>query len=77
MSVLVPSIILKVLLQIFLSRHVVAELLKFAISKIRKRSSTRLAYTGLRGGLEYRKIETRLRGEMFESVEGEYAIEKL
>ena len=32
--------------------------------------STRLAYTGLREGLEHLKIETRLRGERFESVKG-------
>ena len=32
--------------------------------------------TGLRGGLEYLKIETRLRGEMFESVKGEYVIKR-
>jgi hypothetical protein len=33
--------------------------------------STRLTYTGLRGGLEHLKIETRLRDERFESVKGE------
>ena len=27
--------------------------------------STRLAYTGLRGGMEHLKIDTRLRGERF------------
>ncbi len=32
--------------------------------------STRLAYTGLRGGLEHPKIETRLIDESFESVMG-------
>ena len=35
---------------------------------------TRLTYTGLRGGLGHLKIETRLRGERFESVMGECAI---
>ena len=39
--------------------------------------STRLAYTGLRGGLEHLKIETRLRGERVESVMGECAIEAI
>jgi hypothetical protein len=33
--------------------------------------STRLGYTGLRGGLEHLKIETRLIDEGFESVTGE------
>ncbi len=33
--------------------------------------STRLAYTGLFGGLQHLKIETRLRDERFESVTGE------
>jgi hypothetical protein len=33
--------------------------------------STRLTYTGLRGGLEHLKIETRLMVEMFGSVMGE------
>jgi hypothetical protein len=33
-------------------------------------ASTRLPYTGLRGGLEHQKIETRVRGERFESVKG-------
>jgi hypothetical protein len=36
--------------------------------------STRLAYTGLRGGLEYLKTETRLRGERLEVVKGESVI---
>jgi hypothetical protein len=40
--------------------------------------STRLTYmfqyTGLSGGLEHLKIETRLRGQRFESVKGEYVI---
>jgi hypothetical protein len=36
--------------------------------------STRLAYTGLRGGLEHPKIETRSRDERFESVKGECVI---
>jgi len=33
--------------------------------------STRLTYTGLSGGLEHLKIETRLRDERFESVKGD------
>jgi hypothetical protein len=36
--------------------------------------STRLVYTGLCGGLEHLKIETRLIDESFESVKGEYLI---
>jgi hypothetical protein len=36
--------------------------------------SMRLAYTGLRGELEHLKIETRLRGERFESVMDECVI---
>ena len=36
--------------------------------------STRLGYIGLSGGLEHRKIETRLRDERFESVKGECVI---
>ncbi len=36
--------------------------------------STRLAYTGLYGGLEHLKIETRLIDERFESVMGECVI---
>ena len=43
-------------------------------SKPKTEGSTRLGYTGLCGGLEHRKIETRLRGERFESVKGEYVI---
>ncbi len=35
---------------------------------------TRLAYTGLRGGLEHLKIETRLIDERFASVKGECVI---
>ncbi len=35
---------------------------------------TRLAYTGLRGGLEHLKIETRLIDERFASVMGECVI---
>ena len=34
--------------------------------------STRLVYTGLLGGLEHLKIDTRLIDEMFPSVMGEY-----
>ena len=39
--------------------------------KAKAEGSTRLTYTGLSGGLEYLKIETRLRREMFESVKSE------
>jgi hypothetical protein len=39
--------------------------------------STRLPYTGLCGGLEHLKIETRLRGERFASVKGECDLEPL
>ena len=42
--------------------------------KAKTEGSTRLTYTGLRGGLEHLKIETRLRGERFESVKGECVI---
>ncbi len=35
---------------------------------------TRLAYTGLRGGLEHLKIETRLIDERFASVMGKCVI---
>jgi hypothetical protein len=38
--------------------------------------ATRLAYTGLLGGLEHLKIETRLIDEMFASVMGEYVFLK-
>jgi hypothetical protein len=40
------------------------------------KGSTRLAYTGLLGGLEHLKIETRLIDEMFASVMGEYVFLK-
>jgi hypothetical protein len=36
--------------------------------------TTRLGYTGLRGGLEHLKSETRLINEMFTSVMGECVI---
>jgi hypothetical protein len=36
--------------------------------------STRLTYTGLRGGLEHLKIETRLIDERFPSVMGDCVI---
>ena len=39
--------------------------------KPKTQGSTRLTYTGLYGGLEHLKIETRLRGERFEGVKGE------
>jgi hypothetical protein len=42
--------------------------------KAKAEGSTRLAYTGLRGGLEHLKIETRLLDERFASVMGECEI---
>ena len=39
--------------------------------KTKTEGSTRLTYTGLRGGLEHLKIETRLIDERFASVMGE------
>jgi hypothetical protein len=42
--------------------------------KAKAEGSTRLAYTGLRGGLEHLKIETKLIDERFESVMGECVI---
>ncbi len=39
-----------------------------------KVEGTRLTYSGLLGGLEHLKIETRLRGERFESVKGECVV---
>ena len=42
--------------------------------RVKTEGSTRLAYTGLRGGLGHLKIEMRLRGERSENVRGEYAI---
>jgi hypothetical protein len=39
--------------------------------KANAEGSTRLVYTGFRGGLEHLKIETTLTGERFESVKGE------
>ena len=42
--------------------------------KAKAEGSTRLAYTGLRGGLEHLKIETRLIDERFASVMGECVI---
>jgi hypothetical protein len=39
--------------------------------KAKAEGSTRLAYTGLRGGLEHLKIETRLIDERFAIVMGE------
>jgi hypothetical protein len=38
--------------------------------KVKAEGSTCLTYTGLCGGLSHLKIETRLRGESFESVMG-------
>jgi hypothetical protein len=42
--------------------------------EVKVERSTRLIYTGLRGGLEHLKIETRLIDERFESVMSEYVI---
>jgi hypothetical protein len=42
--------------------------------KAKAEGSTRLAYGGLRGGLEHLKIETRLIDERFASVMGECVI---
>ena len=42
--------------------------------KIKTEGSKRLSNTGFHGGRVNLKIETRLRGEMFESVRGEYEI---
>ncbi len=42
--------------------------------KSKPEGSTRLTYTGLRGGLEHLKIETRLIDERFPSVMGECEI---
>ena len=42
--------------------------------KAKAEGSTRLGYTGLRGGLEHLKIETRLLDERFASVMGECEI---
>ena len=45
--------------------------------KAKAERSTLLTCTGLRGGLEHLKIETRLTDERFESVMGECEIQKL
>jgi hypothetical protein len=42
--------------------------------RLRVEGSLRLTYTGLSGGLEHLKIETRLRGGRFESKKGECVI---
>jgi hypothetical protein len=42
--------------------------------RLRVEGSSRLIYTGLSGGLEHLKIETRLRGGRFESKKGECVI---
>ena len=42
--------------------------------KVKGEGSTRLTYTGLIGGLEHLKIETRLITERFPSVMGECVI---
>jgi hypothetical protein len=39
--------------------------------RVTDEGSTRLVYSGLNGGLEHLKIETRLRDERFESVKGD------
>ncbi len=44
--------------------------------KTKSEKSTRLTYTGLFGEMEHPKIETRLIGEMFPSVMGEYVFLK-
>ena len=44
--------------------------------KTKAEGSTRLSYTGLVGGLEHLKIETRLIDEMFANVIGEYVFLK-
>ena len=44
--------------------------------KTKSEKSTCLSYTGLIGGLEKLKIETRLIDEMFASVMGEYVFLK-
>ena len=44
--------------------------------KTKDEESTRLTYTGLLGGLEHLKIETRLIDELFPSVMGEYVFLK-
>jgi hypothetical protein len=44
------------------------------ILKVKTEESIRLTYTGLWGGLEHLKIETRLSGGRFESVKGECLI---
>jgi hypothetical protein len=43
--------------------------------KVKDEGSVRLTYTGLYGGLEHLKIETRLKDERFESVMGECDLE--
>ena len=43
--------------------------------KAKAEGSTRLTYTGLCGGLEHLKIETRLIDERFESVMGKCDLE--
>jgi hypothetical protein len=42
--------------------------------KAKTEGSTRITYTGLRGGLKHLKIETRLIDERFASVMGEFVI---
>ena len=44
---------------------------------IHSKSTTRLTYTGLCGGLEHLKIETRLMNERFVSVMGECVLEAI
>ncbi len=44
--------------------------------KTKVKGSTRLAYTGLVGGLEHLKIVTRLINDKFASVMGEYVFLK-
>jgi len=50
--------------------------LRLLVQKGKAKGSTRLANTGLLGGLEHLKIETRLIDEMLASVMGEYVFLK-
>ena len=59
-----------------INRELVYECRCDKIIKGKAEGSTRLGYTGLSGGLEHLKIETRLRDERFASVMGEYVFLK-
>ena len=52
------------------------QLVEIFVGAMKVKGSTRLAYTGLLGGLEHLKIETRLIDEMFVIVMGEYVFLK-